>query len=106
MDGVAVAGEVVGAGTALAGLILVYLGALVAGFESFQPQEQKVNKPRFLKRAWLAFVGIILSLISALLGIIGKWTAIACIANSGVVLLLISFLWGCLIAYLTVREIE
>jgi len=105
MDGIAVAGEVAGAGTALAGLILVYLGALVAGFETFQPQERKANKPRYLKRAWIAFVGVILALLSALLGIAGKLFQSACPADAGVVLLLLSFLWGGLIAYFTVREI-
>jgi hypothetical protein len=41
MDGIAVAGEVVTAGTALAGLILIYIGSLVNAFGSYQAQEQK-----------------------------------------------------------------
>lgn len=106
MDGIAVAGEVAGAGTALAGLILVYLGALVTGFEGFQPQERRSNKPRFTKRAWIAFAGVILALLSALCGIAGKGLPSPCIANVGVVLLLLSFIWGGFIAYLTVREID
>lgn len=105
MDGIAVAGEVASAGTALAGLILVYLGALVTGFDSFQPQERKSAKSRFLTRGWLAFAGIILALVSALLAVVGKAFSSCCTANAALVLLLISFVWGGVIAYLTVREI-
>lgn len=106
MDGVAAAGEVVTAATALAGLILVYLGALATGFDRFQPQEKKAVKSRFQVRAWLAFAGLCLALGAAALGVLGKWLPNGCIADAAVILLLIAFLWGALIAFLTVREID
>ena len=106
MDGITVAGEVVGAGTALAGLILVYLGAVAAGYDAYQPAEKRTVKSRFQKRALAAFVGFILALIAALLGVLGKWLPNGCIADAGVVLLIISFLWTSVLAFLTVQEID
>ena len=106
MDGIAVAGEVASAGTALAGLILVYLGVLATGFDSFEPQERRSARPRFVMRAWIAFVGIVLALLTALLAVFGKATGNACSANAALILLLVSFVWGGAIAFLTVREIN
>lgn len=106
MDGIAVAGEVVGASTALAGLILVYMGSLATGFGAFQPQEQKSVRGRYLTRAWIAFVGMAFALTAAALGVLGKWFASECIANASVIFLLIAFIWGVVIAVLTVREID
>lgn len=54
MDSISIAGETVTAATALAGLILVYLGSLAASYGTYQPTERKTVKSGFLKRAWLA----------------------------------------------------
>lgn len=106
MDGIAVAGEVVTAATALAGLILVYLGGLATAYGTFEATEKKSVKGRYQKRAWLAFVGLSFALVAAVLGVIGKWTQSGCIANASVVLLMVSFIWGLVIALLTVHEVE
>jgi hypothetical protein len=105
MIGVSAAGEVVTAATALAGLILVYLGALVTAYGAFQPQERKAVKGRFQTRAWIAFAGFGLALLSAGAGVVGKWLPSECIADAAIILFMIAFLWGLLIAFLTAREI-
>lgn len=105
MDGIAVAGEIVTAATALAGLILVYLGSLATAYSAFEPQEQKSVQSRFQKRAWLAFTGMILALIAAALGVLGKWLPNECVADASMIILLITFAWGALIALLTVQEL-
>lgn len=92
MDGTGVAGEVVTAGTALAGLILIYIGSLATAYEARQPGgERNAVKLAFLYRAWLAFLGFFLSLFSAGLAVVGKWIASQCVGNVSVWFLLAAF---------------
>jgi uncharacterized membrane protein len=93
LDGTAVSEEVVGAATALAGLILIYIGSQVASYGSYNAQEQKTVKGRFQARAWIAFVGFVLALLAAALGITGKWLGSACTSNVSVWALLAAFAW-------------
>lgn len=51
-----VAGGVETAAVALTGLVLVFLGALTASFESYVPQEKRSMRGRFQLRAWFSFV--------------------------------------------------
>ena len=106
MDGAAVSEEVVGAATALAGLILIYIGTQAASFGSYNAQEQKTVRGRFQKRAWLAFVGFVLALMAAALGVIGKWIGSACTSNVSVWALLAAFAWALFATVQTVREID
>lgn len=106
MDSISIAGESVTAATALAGLILVYLGSLTASFSTYQPQERKSVLASFQKRAWIAFVGLVLALLSAALGVIGKWLPNECVADVGTAFLLVAFAWGVGIALVTAREIS
>lgn len=105
MDSISIAGESVTAATALAGLILVYLGSLAASFGTFQPQERKAVVASFQKRAWIAFAGLVFAIISAALCVIGKWLPNECVADVGTAFLLVSFVWGIGIAFVTAREI-
>ena len=106
MDGAAVSEEVVGAATALAGLILIYIGTQAATFGSYQAQEQKSVRGRFLRRAWFAFIGFVLALLAAGLGIVGKWVGSPCTSNVSVWALLAAFAWALFATLQTVREIE
>jgi len=106
MDGISVAGEVVTAGTALAGLILIYIGSLVTAFGTYQPQEQKSVRIRFLGRAWIAFVGFFLALLAAGMGVVGKWIASACAGNVAVWVLLAAFGWAIFATVQAIREIK
>lgn len=106
MDGTAVSQEVVGAATALAGLILIYIGVLVSTYGSFQPQEQRSVRSKFRVRAWLAFVGFSLAILSAMLGVLGKWLSSPCTGNASVVALLVAFGWTLFAAIQTIREIS
>lgn len=106
MNSISIAGESVASATALAGLILVYLGSLVASYEGFQPQERRAVKSGFQRRAWVAFVGLIISLFAALLGVLGKWLPNECVADVSTVMLLLAFIWGGGIALITTMEIK
>lgn len=106
MEGVSVASETVGAATALAGLILVYLGSLASGYSSFQPQERRSVKTRYYRRAWSAFGAMILALISAALGLLAKWIPSEGCGDAAVVILGVTFFAGVWIAYETAKEID
>lgn len=103
---VSVAGEVASAGAALAGLILVFLGAIATGFDSFQKQEQNAVKARYQRRAWFAFVGFVLSLLAVALALGGKWLGSPCAALGAVVLLAVALGWVFVAALGIVREIK
>ena len=105
MDGIAVADDVVTAGTALSGLILIYVGSLVTKFESYAAEEQGAIKARLQSRAWIAFAGMGFSLLAAALAVIGKWTQNCFAGNVAVWTLLASFVWAAVMGAMTVREI-
>ena len=106
MDGTTVSQEVVGAATALAGLILIYIGVLVSSYGSYQPQEQKAVRGKIQGRAWLAFAGFSLAILSAVLGLLGKWLSSPCTGNASVVVLLAAFAWTVFATVQTIREIS
>ncbi|MCZ4342720.1 hypothetical protein O4H52_13955 [Sphingomonadaceae bacterium G21617-S1] len=106
MNGIEVAGEVVTAGTALAGLILIYIGSLVTAFGAYAATEQKAVRIKFLGRAWIAFVGFVLALASAALAVLGKWLDIECASNTGVWVLLLAFLWAVFATVQAIREMN
>ena len=106
LNGISVVSEVVGAATALAGLILVYLGSLVASFASFAPQEKRSVRAKHQRRAWLAFAARLLSLLAALLGVLAKWLPCEWVADTAVILLFVSFVGASLTALITVLELN
>jgi voltage-gated potassium channel Kch len=61
---VSVASDIADAGTALAGLILVYLGAAVR-YETLDPKDQSSARDVYRRHARRAFRGIVIALIAA-----------------------------------------
>lgn len=107
MDGLAVSGEVATAGTALAGLIIIYIGALATAFEARNPGgERNAVRLKFLARAWLAFVGFMFAASSALLSVVGKWITSPCASNVSVWLLLLAFVAAVFATVQTIREMH
>ena len=106
MDGLGVADDVVTAGTALGGLILIYIGSMVTEFGSYTAVEQKSVRGRFAVRGWLAFVGFVAAVGSAALAIIGKWLASPCASNVAVWVLLAAFVWAVFSTVQSIREIK
>ena len=101
-----VAGDVAAAGGALAGLILVYLGAVSASFASFDTAQQKAVRSRHQFRAWFGFAGLVLCLASVALALVAKWLAIPCMAVAAVVVLIIALAWVIGAGLMTVLEIR
>ncbi|MGA7386092.1 MAG: hypothetical protein WBW81_15780 [Methylocella sp.] len=106
VDSIGIAGDVITGATALAGLILVYLGSVASSFAGFEREQQTTVKSTFQLRAWFGFAGMVVAIISAALALVGKWANNDCIVTLAGALLLIAFLWGAAIAFLTVREIR
>jgi hypothetical protein len=100
------ASDVIGAGTALAGLVLVFLGSVSNGFEAYQPQERRSVVKKYRRRAWWSFAAFVLALGAALLGLLSKWLQLACLTGAGLALLILSFAAAVWIGFGEVREIE
>lgn len=83
-----IAGDVVTASTALAGLILVFLGATSTSYDAYEATERGAVRNRYQRRAWFAFTGLVLALASVLLALIGKWLHQECAALGAMLLFL------------------
>lgn len=105
MNSIQIASEVVTAGTALAGFILVYLGGLHGAYSHLHADQRSHVKAGFQRRAWFAFVGMTASLAAAALGITGEWLGNQTVAHMSVAALAGAFVIGFSIAYQTVRAV-
>ena len=85
-----IGGDVVAGASALAGFILVYLGAIVTSYAGYHTDQQYSVKGAFQRRAWSAVFGIALALASVAAGLAGKWFASERWATVGVYLLFIT----------------
>jgi hypothetical protein len=58
-------------GITAASLTLVFLGFLFASWDSYDTPSKKAVRSKYRVRGWLAFVGIVSSLLSVLFGFVG-----------------------------------
>jgi hypothetical protein len=102
-----IADAVVGAATATAGLVLVFLGAVSASYERYLPQERRpALKARYRLRGGVAFAGLILAVASAVFGLIAKWMQASSLTVAAFGLLTVSLGFVLYAAYLSLSEIE
>ena len=107
---VSVAGDIADAGTALAGLILVYLGAVAVRYETLDPTDQSSARDVYRRHARRAFRGVVIALVAAIAALTAKSlksepyatiiAAMACLA------LLMSFFIAAMSAYGTLKSID
>jgi hypothetical protein len=57
-------------GTALAGLILVFLGASLASFDTYRPVEKGAVRSKYRKRGYTSLGGFIAALLAAILSLV------------------------------------
>jgi hypothetical protein len=105
-DAIEIASDVVTAATALAGLILVYVGSVVTGYATYDPQQQHAVRAAFRRRAWIAIVGFLIAILSAACAVLGKWLHNECAASAAIVLLLVALAWAAGTAVASVWEIN
>lgn len=102
----ALAGDVIAAGTVLAGLILVYLGGVANEYAGFDKTERGAVRTVFMRRAWFAAGGLILSIAASGIAVLGKWLQHVCLTGSSVVLLVLALVWSAVIAVLLAAEVK
>ena len=91
---------VFGGSTALAGLILVFLGSIFTSFESYHRTERDAVRSRIQIRAYLAFSGFVFALFASALSLghqldQGDWmfaASLTSLAVSAILLLLMGVL--------------
>jgi sterol desaturase/sphingolipid hydroxylase (fatty acid hydroxylase superfamily) len=101
-----IGGDVVAAGAALAGLMLVYMGALSTSYSTFQPQERRTVRASHLKRTWFAFVGLAVFVAAVTLALLGKLLGLPCMILGALGLLFIGCAGLLTTAVLTALEIK
>lgn len=87
-------GQLFSGGTALAGLVLVFLGSVLASYDSFEPTAKRAVRRKYRWRAWVGFAGFLCSLVAATAGLIGLmrgaapwlWVGVAALVLSGLLL--------------------
>lgn len=106
MDEARVAFQLMIAGNTLAGLTLVFLGNVVSGFNSYEPDEQASVRDSYQRQMRFAFLGFLSSLLAALSAFGHNWIQAAWIVKLGVVLLLLAIACVVVAAFNTARGIR
>jgi predicted benzoate:H+ symporter BenE len=109
-DVVSVASDIAGAGTALAGLLLVYLGAVAVRYETLDYKAQTSARDGYRRHARRAFHGIVFALGAAIAALIAKSLKsepyAAIIATLAGLALLASFFIAVMAAYWTRKSLD
>jgi hypothetical protein len=100
-----IASDVITASTALAGLLLVFLGGLVSAYQSYDAEQQPSVRAGYRGKAWFAFAGFLFALLSGALAFIGKIWGEAAVVAVAIAMLGAAFVWTAASAYLSAREI-
>jgi uncharacterized membrane protein len=110
LDIVSVASDVAGAATALAGLILVYLGAVAVRYETLDPKDQSSARDVYRSHARRAFRGIVIALVAAIAALAAKSIKsepyAVIMAAVAVLALLMSFFIAVMAAYWILESLD
>src|SRR5258708_6743194 len=101
-----IAGDIVAAGTALAGLLLVFMGVVATSFQSYDAAGKAEVRGSFKWRALLGLFGFIPSLIAACFSLAGKWLDSPCLVVVSIMFLGLSFVVAPIAAIFTVLYIK
>ena len=91
--------------TALAGLILVFLGGIVNAYESYDPIEKRAVQKKFRRRARICFIGFLFAILSALSALVLVYIDSLLLEHFSIATVLISFGFVIALAILAVKEI-
>jgi hypothetical protein len=69
------ASDLFAGGSALAGLILVFLGGILSAYDGFAPAARFAVRKKYRRRGALALAGFLAGLAGAALALIFKWLA-------------------------------
>ena len=99
------ADKLLSGGTALAGLLLVFLGAVATGFDAYPAPAGRTVVSKYRRRAVTAAVGFAFSMLAAFVGLLSNWLPRA-LQIVGLASLLVSFGVAAWLAYLTIQDIK
>jgi peptidoglycan/LPS O-acetylase OafA/YrhL len=106
IDPVTFAGDVIQGATALAGLLLVYLGSVATSYSAYEKAQQASVRASFGRRAWFACIGTVLAILAAMLALGAKALNNPCMAWAATVIILIALAWAIACAVLSAWEIR
>jgi hypothetical protein len=101
-----IGGDVVAAGSAVAGLMLVYMGSLSASFSTYSPTEKRTVQGSFSRRMWFACTGLLLNGASIPFGLAAKALDCVCALFVSLGFLMLGLCWLGAVAVLTAQEIK
>jgi len=91
--------------TALAGLILVFLGGVINTYQTYDPIEKKAVQKKFRFRAYLSFIGFVFAILSALSALALVYFDFPLLENFSIATILISFAFVVTLAIQAVKEV-
>jgi len=101
-----ITGAIAGAATASSGLILVYIGASVSAFQTYDAQERRSVLKKYRFRTNFAFGALLVSVSSAIFALLADWMDAAGLGVAAFGLLLLSLAGVAITAYLSLSEIS
>jgi hypothetical protein len=105
-DGMSIAGDIIQAAAALAGLLVIFVGNAVASFGTYTKPEQRSVLAVHKQRAWFGFLGVFLALSAVFLAVLAKWNDLNGLAVAAGILLLLALVWSAVCAWSAAREIK
>lgn len=105
MDQTHIADQLLTASAALAGLVLVFLSNVTAGFSSFDTTQQDAVRCQYRWRGWFAFGAFTVSVGSALAALSYYWAEKTCLIDVSAALLVIGLLAALVAAFISAKDI-
>jgi hypothetical protein len=93
-------------GTALAGLILIFLGGTINAYDAYDATQKPYVRKKYLLRSRLGFTGFLLSVISALTALLRIWVSSPLLITVSLTTILFSFGILVLLAFLAVYAVQ
>jgi phosphate/sulfate permease len=97
--------QVFAGGTTLAGLMLVFLGGVLTGYDSYDTAQKKAVRDKYKRRARLTLIGFSAALLSAALALLADWVDSPMVPPVAVVAFIVSFVLLMVVAVAAVTDI-
>jgi hypothetical protein len=80
-------GDLLSAGSALSGLVLVFLGGVLNTYAGFDTEQQPAVRTKYRRKAWACFAGFALSLAGTVFAFLANaWNSVQCLKWSAATL--------------------
>ena len=106
VDLASIGSDVVTGSTALGGLQLVFLGAVVSDYNSFDTTQQSAVIGKHRPRAWQSVAGVLFCLASTLLALYGKWLEAPMMTYASILFLSVAIFSACISAIKTAMDVR